>query len=473
MLRLSGAAQMIRIAGVDDDADVLQLLSVLLANQGYEFTGFSDGDEFLAALPGLHVDAVLMDVKMPGISGMEVLSMTRERFPDLPVVMLTGDAGVGSVVEAMRLGAYDYLAKPIDPVPLGKALRNALERRRLARRVAELEGNADKEGFMGMVGLSPAMQRVYDALGRIAGSDVTVLVRGESGTGKELVARAIHRMSSRSAEVFEAVNCGALPESLQESELFGHERGAFTGASTTRRGRFELADRGTLFLDELGELTGSAQSSLLRVLQEGRYRRLGGSRDLDSDFRLVAATHHDLEGRIADGRFRRDLFYRIAVFEVSLPPLRDRPEDIPLLIRVFSRQEGTEGPEVEAEAMDAMMAHDWPGNVRELQNAIRRALVTSDGRIALRDLSRRVRAGRGGTIAVASASPSGSFGSAGSRDSVAQGPGRTAILELETLERDAIQRALTITDGNLTEAAQRLGIGRTTLYRKLDRYKLR
>ncbi len=448
------------VVGVDDDRDVLHLLEVLLQREGYAFKGFLDGAAFEAELPRLQADAVLLDVNLPGRSGMELLSMTRAQFPEMPVVMLTGDAGVSSVVEAMRLGAYDYLAKPIDPVPLAKALRNALERSRLARRVAELEKTAGEEGFMGLVGLAPPMQRVYDALERISDSEVTVLVRGESGTGKELVARAIHRMSPRSSEVFEPVNCGALPESLQESELFGHERGAFTGASTTRKGRFELADRGTLFLDELGDLTASAQSSLLRVLQEGRYRRLGGSRDQESDFRLVTATHHDLEARIGDGRFRRDLFYRIAVFEVTLPPLRDHPEDIPLLIRAFSRSAESDGVEVDSEAMDAMMAHDWPGNVRELENTIRRALVTCDGRIVLKDLPLRVRTGRSGETLL----PAG----AAERNS-----GRPAALDLATVERQTIERALVVTDGNLSDAAQRLGIGRTTLYRKLDLYRLR
>ena len=451
---------MSKIVGVDDDQDVLHLLSVLLKREGHSFTGYPDGNAFEAALPGLDADAVLLDVNLPGRSGMELLSMTRAQFPEMPVVMLTGDAGVSSVVEAMRLGAYDYLAKPIDPVPLAKALRNALERSRLARRVAELEKTAGEEGFMGLVGLAPPMQRVYDALDRISDSEVTVLVRGESGTGKELVARAIHHMSPRSSEVFEAVNCGALPESLQESELFGHERGAFTGANTTRRGRFELADGGTLFLDELGDLTASAQASLLRVLQEGRYRRLGASRDQDSDFRLVAATHHDLEARIGDGRFRRDLFYRIAVFEVTLPPLRDHPEDIPLLIRAFSRSAESDGVEVDPDAMDALMAHEWPGNVRELENAIRRALVTCDGRIRLKDLPRRVRTG----VAIDGLLPAGVS---------ARRVGPAQPLDLATIERQAIERALAVTEGNLSDAAQKLGIGRTTLYRKLDLYGLR
>lgn len=452
------------VALVDDDPGQLELLATVLVGEGIRVSRYLTGEALLDDLPQRLPDLFLLDLRLPGISGMELLAHMRDRYPKTPVILLTGEAEVTTAVEAMRGGAYDYLTKPVDRAHLVTTVRNALETSRLTRRVRKLERVASGAGYGGLVGRSPQMGDLFEELDRVAPSEVTVLIRGESGTGKELVARAIHANSGRSAGPFAAVNCAAIPEGLLESELFGHERGAFTGATAARSGLFERAHGGTLFLDELGDLPVQLQGGLLRAIQERSITRVGGAREIPVDFRLVVATHQDLEEMVAGGVFREDLFFRIAVFEVRIPPLRERPEDVRLLAEHFIRTQapGREVQGLTRGALDALLAYPWPGNVRELENAIARALVTCGRQITADDLPRRIVEG---AEVVAR-------GVTGRPAEEASG-GIPETLELEALERWAVEKAVARTEGNLTEAARLLGIGRTTLYRKLDRYGMR
>ncbi len=484
---------MARVLAVDDDSTVRLMLKTLLEREGHHVTVFESGEALLDDLHNQLPDILVLDIQLPGMDGLDLLEETSRRLPSVPALMLTADTGVDSVVEAMRRGAYDYLSKPIEPTELATSIRNATERLEMAARLARLEREVDGRGFPGIIGRSRPMYSIFDQIDRVAPSDVSVLVRGESGTGKELVAQAIHDRGARSNAPFVAVNCAAIPEQLQESELFGHERGAFTGATNRRIGRFEEADGGTLFLDEIGDLSLEAQAKVLRAIQERRFRRVGGTSEIRSDFRLASATHRDLDTMIPEGLFREDLFFRLAVYEMQMPPLRRRREDIPLLAQHFIEQfaEGTP-PGIATPAMAALLGYPWPGNVRELQNAIQRALVTSDSEIRLSDLPARVRRGEGDPYtaqtrdrsapggrtpdSVAAREPSDRHSERdpeGSSDRWQSESSPYEIVELTELERRAIVRALEITRGNITEAAQRLGIGRTTLYRKMEKYGLR
>ena len=469
---------------VDDDRALCRLLRSWLERDGYQVSVFNDGQSALNGLNTLLPDAVCLDLNMPGLSGQRILEQIRQLHPTLPVLILTADTNVDSIVQTMRLGAYDYLAKPIQRVELATRLRHAVDSYRMSLRLAQLERDVAGEGFAGMVGRSAPMQQLYRQLDRLASSEISVLIHGESGTGKELVAQALHQNSARRSAPFVPVNCAAIPETLQESELFGHEKGAFTGAATRRIGRFEQAHRGTLFLDEVAELTASAQAKLLRVLQEQSFTRVGGTQEVTSEFRLIAATHRDLRRRVEDGHFREDLYFRIAVFELDVPALRDRPEDIPALaeffIASFAEKAGRESPVALSErALDALVGYQWPGNVRELQNAIQRALVTSDGedRIATRHLPPRLLQRSGNQEPeFLRETPA-----ARTRWSEAQNPAakvgaspehvESLVEPLDVVERRAIERAIESFDGNLSKASRALGIGRTTLYRKLERYR--
>jgi DNA-binding NtrC family response regulator len=472
------------VLALDDDADVRVLVEAVLEREGHVVVTYETGEALISDLQNRLPDVVVLDVMLPGMDGLEVLEELRRRIPGVPVLMLTAATSVDRVVEAMRLGAYDYLSKPIDPTELATSIRNATERHALTTRLARLQREAEGRGFPGIVGQARPMFEVYGQIDRVAPSDVSVLVLGESGTGKELVSRAVHDLSARSGSPFVAVNCAAIPAQLQESELFGHEKGAFTGATARRIGRFEEADGGTLFLDEIGDLSLEAQAKVLRAIQERRFRRLGGDRDIASDFRLVCATHRDLDGMVRTGDFREDLFFRLAVFEIHVPPIRRRREDVPLLVQHFIELHASpdDRPAVGSSAMAAMLAYPWPGNVRELQNAILRALVTARGEIRLEDLPERVRQGDaaprdprpGAGTALDSGGARGAERSESEIDLDRTRP-RTAeeILPLEDVERNAIAQALELTRGNISEAARRLGVGRTTLYRKIDEYGLR
>ncbi|OQC35159.1 MAG: Transcriptional regulatory protein ZraR [Acidobacteria bacterium ADurb.Bin051] len=440
----------------DDDPAQRSLLREVLEGEGYRVELAADGPACLAVLERERPAAVCLDQRMPGPSGLEILPRIHERYRDLPVILLTGVSDVDMVVQAMQLGAFDYLAKPVELARLLTVIRHAVERSRMAERLAELEAGPAVAGQPNLVGRSPAMLEVLRQSARVAATDITVLVIGESGTGKELAARAIHAASARAAGPLVTVNCAAIPESLQESALFGHERGSFTGAVAQRKGHFELADGGTLFLDEVAELSPSAQAKLLRVLQDRSFTRVGGTSELRSDFRLVAATHRDLASLVAEKRFREDLYFRVAVFEIHLPPLRERGDDVLLLASRFlgelGQAAGRTGLRLAPESADLLRAYSWPGNVRELENALQRAVVVSEGEVITpADLPERIR----------------TAGARRANGLAENGAAAPPPLTLAEIEHRAIRAAVERHGGNLTEAADELGIGRSTLYRKL------
>ena len=471
---------------VDDDESQRILLGRWLEDAGHFVETFSDGASCLRGLPRTLADVVCLDVRMPGIDGLETLEKIRAHHPRLPVIMLTSDDSVDPVVTAIRLGAFEYLRKPVDRQKLLTTVRNAVSRSRMERRLVELEQEVEgREEFPEMLGRSAAMRGLFRQMSRVAPTDASVLIRGESGTGKELVARALHHASGRRSAPFVAVNCAAIPESLQESELFGHEKGAFTGALRRQPGRFEQADGGTLFLDEVGELAPGLQAKLLRAIQEQRFFRVGGAEEIHSDFRLITATHRDLVQEVREGVFREDLYFRIAVLELEVPPLRDRGSDIALLATTFARDLGLSAREtpsqITREALEVLSTHRWPGNVRELQNAIHRAVVMAEGGfIDLDDLPGSVRnpspagvdsiaraAGRGVPTGPAAGAPPTAANSLGEdgiwTDGVPDQP-------LSESEAQLIEAMVHRHGGNLSVVARILDISRTTLYRKMEAY---
>ncbi len=444
---------------VDDDPMVRTLLDRWLDIGGFEISSLSSGDSCMQALTEELPSVILLDVNMPGTDGMEILRQIREHNPLIPVVMLTANDGVETVVRAMKLGAYDYLTKPLDRTKLLTTVKNAAEHGRLSFRVAQLEREVEGRGYAGIVGNSPEMQRIFRQLDRLSKSDVSVLIHGESGTGKELVARALHMSGGRSRGPFVAVNSAAIPESLLESELFGHEKGAFTGAVARRAGRFEEANKGTIFLDEIGELSPAVQAKLLRVLQERKFQRLGGQATITSDFRLITATHRNLAEDVDTGRFRQDLYFRLAVFDLEIPPLRQRLEDIPALaqafIQQFGRESGATADVLSPEALQVLLAYKWPGNVRELQNVIQRALVVAEGsEIRVADLPARLR----GTSEIASPTP----------QNAVVDDGATLL----DVSRKLVHTTLIKHAGNASAVMRELGIGRTRFYRMLKSFDL-
>ncbi len=456
------------VAVVEDDRDTRKLLGLWIRAEG---NGLADYDSARAVLAAdfSRFGAVCLDLHLPGASGMEVLRAVRARDPELPVIVVTAERAVDAAVEAMRAGAYDYLVKPVDRGRLALSLRRALEKRALTERVRALSARAEGDVTAdALVGTSGPMREVQRRIERVLDSDVTVCVQGESGTGKELVARAIHDRGRRKGGPFVAINCAAIPTSLQESELFGHEKGAFTGALTAREGRFEEARGGTLFLDEVGEMSPATQASLLRALQERTVRRLGGRDEIAIDARIVCATHRDLEEEVRAGRFRQDLYYRLVVYPIRVPPLRDRRDDLAALAAWFLRKlrsdVGREVTRVSPEALEALAAYNWPGNVRELENALHCAMLSArDGEVDLRDLPPAIRGARGsGPHSLAPIPP----------DAGPVEPDEQTVLPLYEVERRAIVRALRVSQGGVSRAAKLLGISRTTLYRKLAEYGL-
>ncbi len=365
---------------VDDEEPQRRVLAGFLKKRGYAVETAGDADEAMKVVSSRTVDLVLTDLRMPGKTGVELVDAVRGANPEIPVVVTTAYGTVASAVDAMKRGAADYLSKPVDLDELEVLVSRTLERRALVSENRALREQVESRyRLAGLETGNARMQEAINVAARAAGSRATILVRGESGTGKELLARAIHYASPRRRAPLVAVNVAALPETLLESELFGHERGAFTGADRERRGRFELADGGTLFLDEIGDLPRSTQVKLLRVLQEQAFERVGGTRTVKVDVRLIAATHRDLEAMVREGAFREDLFFRLNVVSITLPPLRERREDIPLLVDHFLRRFKDEGKarSVSREAMDLLLKHDYPGNVRELENLVHRAVVLS------------------------------------------------------------------------------------------------
>ncbi len=417
-------------------------------------------DSAMAALELLGrepVDAVLTDLRMPGMDGLTLVRRVLAREPQPVCILLTAYGNVETAVEAIKNGAHDFLTKPVNLDRLELVLRRALETRRLEESNRNLRQQLDaKYGLENIIGHSGAMAAVFDTVRQVAPTRATVLIQGESGTGKELVAHALHRLSPRAANPFIAVHCAALSDTLLESELFGHERGAFTGATETRKGRFELADGGTLFLDEIGEIEPATQVKLLRVLEERRFERVGGMESLDVDTRLLAATNRDLRGMVDRGEFREDLFFRLNVVQIRLPPLRERREDIPLLLDHFLRQFRQEnGREIEGftpEALEALLNYRWPGNIRELRNVVERMVVLARGEwIGARDIPVELREGNS--------------------ERKANGP-LAGVVSMREAEKRMLQQALEDQKGNRTLAAKQLGISRRTLHRKLNEFDL-
>jgi len=448
-------AEPFRILIVDDEPAQLELVGGFLGKRGFEVSLASGGREGLRRFGREPFDLVLTDQKMPDLSGLELLEAVRAQNPETPVIVMTAHGTIETAVAAIKAGATDYLTKPLNLDELLHRVQQVRERQHLVSENRELrQALRERHRVAGIIGESGRMQEVLSLVGRVASSDATVLIRGESGTGKELIAKAIHYASPRAAGPLVRVNCAALPENLLESELFGHEKGAFTGAVASRKGRFEVADGGSLFLDEIGDLPLHLQVKLLRVLQEREIERVGSSRPISVDVRVLAATHRDLEALMRAGQFRDDLYYRINVVTVSLPPLRERREDIPLLVdhflSTFTAKNGKAIRGLTREARDALLRYDYPGNVRELENLVERAVVlTRDDVIGLGDLP----------LGLAEAAPE-----------PGDAPGLPAAVE--GLERRLIREALARAGGVQTAAAELLGISERVLRYKLRKYGL-
>ena len=373
--------QNVHILVVDDEESMREFLSIMLKREGYGVNVASDGAQALELLKQNSYDLIISDIQMPRLGGFELLAQVMSRTPETAMIMVTAFSSTEQAVEAMKQGAYDYITKPFKNEEIRLIVKNALERKTLRQENQELKKELGRRySFGNLIGKSRSMQQVYDLIAKVAASRSNILVTGESGTGKELVARAIHYNSDRHEAPFVPINCGAIPENLLESELFGHEKGSFTGAIQQKSGLFEVANGGTLFLDEIGELPAMMQVKLLRVLQEREVRRVGGTRDISVDVRVVAATNKDLEAEVTSGTFREDLFYRLNVIRLALPPLRDRRDDIPLLIEHFYQKlTGKKGLHVTEKAMRRLLDYGWPGNIRELENIVERCLVLGQG----------------------------------------------------------------------------------------------
>jgi two-component system, NtrC family, response regulator AtoC len=446
-----------RIFVCDDDTSSRELLARILAAEGHRVTALADGREALDRLgaPDGPPDLVVSDIRMGDVDGLALTDVLRQRAPDTPVILVTAFGNIDGAVDAIRRGAFDYISKPYDVDAIKVVVARALEQRRLALENRALRRDLrDKYHLENVVGRSEAMLQVYKTAARVALTDATVLIQGESGTGKELVARAIHGASPRSHRPFVAVDCGAIAEGVLESELFGHARGAFTGAQAMRRGLFEEANQGTLFLDEIGDVGPNLQARLLRALQEGTIRRVGTNEPIAVDVRVVAATNKDLAQAVKEQRFREDLYYRLNVVTIRIPPLRDRREDIPLLAEHFAAKHGrAEGAAISPAARDLLVAYDWPGNVRELENVVARALALNPSGVILpEDLPEQVR---------------GSPRAGSAHGAPALGVATHDHPTLAELERRYAAQILSETGGNKTRAAEILGIDRKTLYRLL------
>jgi DNA-binding NtrC family response regulator len=459
-------ARVLDILLVDDDQDLRVLLEELLVSAGHKVTTAADGALALAEIEPRHFDVVLTDVHMPRVDGTALLSKVRAGSPTTDVILMTGQGQIADAVAALKEGAHDYLTKPLEPAQLLAKLARIDEHKDLRTKLDRARADllASDAGKTQLVGGSPAIRRVLDMVRMVAPSDSPVLVTGESGTGKELVARMIHERSPRADKPFVAVNCGALAESLIEAELFGHERGAFTGAIKKRDGRFKAAHGGTLFLDEIGELPAAAQAKILRVVQEGTFEPVGSDEPIKVDVRLISATHRNLRARTAEGTFREDLYYRINVIEIPLPPLRERPGDVPLLLRHFLARflpAGAGSPTISAAALDAFNRYRFPGNVREFQHAVQHALVLSGGKsIDVANLPVSITENLGSRVPSLPAAEE----AAVSLRPLAEG--------VRDFERGYLLRALEASGGKRTKAAEILGISRKTLWEKLKSHEL-
>jgi DNA-binding NtrC family response regulator len=442
---------------VEDEAPLREAVAEQLADRGYSVTQADSGEGAIARLADFAFDALVTDLRLPGADGAAVVEAAIERYPDIVAIVVTGFGTVKDAVEAIKRGAADFVSKPFQIDELLHVLEAGLEQRRLRSENAYLRAQLEeRHRFTGIIGKSPAMARLFQLLEMVAATASTILITGETGTGKEIVARAIHHNGPRRSQRFVALNCSAIPETLLEAELFGHVRGAFTGAVGDRPGRFEQAHKGTLFLDEVGTMSPALQMKLLRALQEREFERVGASNTTKVDVRVIAATNSDLGRMVSEGQFREDLFYRLNVIPVTLPPLRERREDIPLLVQHFLEKLQRGGTTVSQEAMRRLMAYSWPGNVRQLENTVERALAFSGSR---------------GQITVEDLPPEFTVGDPPSLEASLDLPEEGVDLNrvLAGLERDLIRRSLERTGGNKGQAARLLRINRTTLVEKLKR----
>jgi two-component system response regulator HydG len=435
---------------VDDELIVRESLLGWLRKTGHQVAGAESGTRALGMMSEAPYDLVFLDMKMPDMSGIEVLKRIRADYPDTLVIMITAFGSVESAVEAMKLGANDYLSKPFEPELLAIQVDKLLQQRRLIEENAILrEQMSGCVKFADLIGTSPCMQELFSLTERVAKVESPILIRGETGTGKELIARAIHSQGNQSKGPFIPINCGAFTETLLESELFGHEAGSFTGANRARKGRLEMADGGTLFLDEIGEVPPKMQVDLLRVLQEKRFQRVGGSKEVSVNFRLVSATHRDLAQEIARGTFRQDFYFRLNVIEIQVPPLRARRGDLPILTEHFLERFRNETNKsvtgIQKQALELLESYDWPGNVRELENALERAVVLARGSVLTRD----------------------DFGFLFRTQCL------TAPHSLDDVEREHIEQTLKYCQWNISKSARVLGVNRTTLHNKIKKYDLR
>jgi DNA-binding NtrC family response regulator len=442
----------ITIMVVDDELSVRQSLAAWFQDDGYTLVTAENAAEALKRMQDQHIDIILLDIKMPGMDGLALQDRIREFNTDVIIIIITAFATVDTAVRALKAGAFDYTTKPVDPDELSLLVRNAVDRIRLQRENTALRESIDHLQYVDdIIGESVQMQKVFELVKTVAPTDSTVLVLGESGTGKELIARAIHMNSSRKYFPIIPVNCGAIPETLLESELFGHEKGAFTGAQYRRKGKLEMARGGTLFLDEIGTLGLKSQVDLLRVLEDREFHRVGGERSVTADFRLICATNTNLKDAVAEGAFREDLYYRINVFTITLPSLRERRSDIPMLAEHFLEKLRTsmnkQVREITPEAMELLISYDWPGNVRELVNAIERAVVINkSGSITPDDLPMQM------ATSLPSSSPD---------------------ITLADVERRHIELMLAENEWNISRTAEKLHIDRVTLYNKIEKYGLK
>jgi DNA-binding NtrC family response regulator len=449
-----------RVLVVEDEESLRRVTQLRLQQAGYEVTTAADGNEALAVLARQPQDLILTDLRMPGMSGMDLLRRARQEYPEIVVIVLTAFGTIESAVEAMRLGAHDYLIKPVNSEALKLVLERALEHHRLRVENRALRSAIDRKyGFDSIVGRSKNLLETLEAAARAAHSDSTILVRGETGTGKELLAKAIHFNSPRKDKPFVVINCGAIPKDLLESELFGHTRGAFTGAVADKKGRIEMADEGTLFLDEIGDVPAELQVKLLRLIQEREVEKIGAARPVKVNVRIVAATHRNLMAMVEDGTFREDLYYRLAVIPLELPPLRERSEDIPELVAIFFRKFreklGRPAQKLPLSLLPYFQTHRWPGNVRELENVIERLVVLAPAdEIALSDLPENLRREKPALESIQLELPP-------------QG------ISLEAVEKELIVRALEKFGGNQTRAAEYLDLSRKTLIYRMEKFGLR
>ena len=463
---------------VDDDDQLRQSFARLLSNEGYQVRTAPTGEAGIDEVKNKVPDLLIMDVKLPGINGLEALSAIRELDATLPVVIMTAFGTMETAIEATKLGAFDYVLKPFDIPDMLALIAQALEAGRLMRSRVEVDSGPESAKPDAIIGRSPTMQKVYKSIGRVAPTDATVLIRGESGTGKELVARALYQHSHRSEKPFLVINCVAIPETLLESELFGYEKGAFTGAVNRRIGKIEQADGGTIFLDEIGDMPLSIQAKILRLLQEQSIERLGGAKPISVDVRIIAATNRNLERALETERFREDLYYRLKVVTLELPPLRERKGDISLLcdyfMSLYAKEMEIDNPGMSDEAKDMIQSHAWPGNVRELGNAIKKALIFSRGYPI-----------QGGDISQALSAEESPSDKPVDTESV-ENVGRKWVRAALTAENQVdmfnylmdrfgsivISEALTMTGGNRSQAAKLLGLSRPTLQSKIEKYNL-